>query len=343
MEHQLRVAVAGLGVFGEMEASILAELSNVKLEGLSSKNGKRLAELGDRFHVQKRYLDYRELVRDKDIEAIVIASDAKDHAGQAFLAIEAGKAVFLEKPMTLKYEDAERLVKKTEATGTFLMVGFENRFGTENAAIKKAIDEGKFGALLYMTFRIGISRAYFLSDSGYSYFHPVHETMSHHINLALWFSKSKTVERVYARQIFHYAKERPDVCLAILTFADGSVATFETNWVVPDGAPRNHWKYGRTMDVELEVVGSTMIAKSNLLGGNLFMWNNEGIWAPEVSWWPEAHGHVLGALRNELLHFVDCVNRGTPSAVASVRDALYGTMLADRIIESASHGREITL
>jgi predicted dehydrogenase len=343
MERQLRVAVAGLGVFGEMETSILAELSNVKLEALCSKSAKRLAELGDRFRVQKRYEDYGQLVRDKDIDAVVLASDAKDHAEQAFKAMEAGKAVFLEKPMTLKYEDAERLANKSEETGIILMVGFENRFGIENTAIKKAIDEGKFGALLYMNFRVGISRAYFLSNSGYSYFHPVHETMSHHIDLALWFSKSKTVDRVYARQLFHFEKETPDACVAMLTFSDGSVATFSTNWVVPDGAPRNHWKYGRTMDVELEVVGSSMIAKANLIGSNLSLWNNEGVLAPEVSWWPEANGHILGALRNEIVHFVDCVAQCTPSTIASVRDALYGTRLADAIIQSATLGREITL
>ncbi len=343
MKDKLRVAVAGLGVFGEMEAGILSELPNVKLEGLSSKSEKRLSELGERFHVRKRYLDFKELARDTDIDAVVIASDAKEHAEQASLAMDAGKAILLEKPMTLTYEDAQRLVKKNEQTGTILMVGFENRFGIENGAIKKAIDEGKFGSLLYMTFRLGISRAYFISGSGYSYFHPVHETMSHHIDLALWFSKSKTVNRVYARQLFHYAKERPDACLAILTFADGSVATFETNWVVPDGAPKNHWKYGRTMDVELEVVGSEMIAKSNLMGGNLFLWNRDGVLAPEVSWWPEGNGHVLGALRNEIIHFVDCAIRGARSSIASIQDALYGTMLADKIIESASQGREIVL
>jgi predicted dehydrogenase len=343
MEKQLRAAVAGLGVFGEMEAGILSELPNVRLEGLCSKSEKRLTELGDRFRVAKRYRKFEDLSRDRDIDAVFIATDAKEHAEQAFQAMDAGKAVFLEKPMTLNYEDAEKLVKKSESAGTFLMVGFENRFGIENGAIKRAIDEGKFGTLLYMTSRIGISRAYFTATSGYSYFHPVHETMSHHIDLALWFAGSRTVKRVYARDIFHYAKERPDACLAMLTFSDGMVATFETNWVVPDGAPRNHWKYGRTMDVELEVVGSTMIAKSNLIGGNLLMWNSEGVLAPEVSWWPEAHGHVGGALRNEIVHFVDCVVRGVPSTVGSLKDALYGTILADRIIESASSGREVTL
>jgi predicted dehydrogenase len=129
----------------------------------------------------------------------------------------------------------------------------------------------------------------------------------------------------------------------MLTFSDGSVATFSTNWVVPDGAPRNHWKYGRTMDVELEVVGSSMIAKANLIGSNLSLWNNEGVLAPEVSWWPEANGHILGALRNEIVHFVDCVAQHTPSTIASVKDALYGTRLADAIIQSATLGREITL
>jgi predicted dehydrogenase len=146
---------------------------------------------------------------------------------------------------------------------------------------------------------------------------------------------------VYARQVFDSTDGRPDACLATLTFADGSLATFETNWVVPDGAPRNHWKYGRTMDSELEIVGSRMIAKTNLLSDNLVLWSDDAVLSPEVSWWPEANGHVLGALRNEIVHFVDCTAKGIPSPIASLEDALYGARIADAIIKSASTGKEV--
>jgi UDP-N-acetylglucosamine 3-dehydrogenase len=236
--EKLRVGVIGLGIFGEMEVSILTQLPNVELAALSTTTKSRLEEIGKKCNVKRLFTNYKDLLGEKDIDAVFIVSAAKDHTPQALDAISNDKHVFLEKPAALSFQDTESIVNSAKKAGIVLMVGHERRFEVGNATIKKNLDEGEFGRLLYLIFRLNISRHYF--EEGETYSHPVFETMSHDINLALWFAQSK-VSRVYAREIYEFSDKRPDACLAVLTFKNGTVSFFETNWL---GDMGGRWMQG---------------------------------------------------------------------------------------------------
>ena len=64
---------------------------------------------------------------------------------------------------------------------------------------------------------------------------------------------------------------------------------------------------------------------------------------PEGSYWPELHGRITGALREELTDFVECVRAGRPSDVASLDDAVEGLRIADAVVASAEAGAEVAL
>lgn len=337
--EKLKVGVIGLGVFGEMETSILSELPNVEVVALSTTTKSRVEEVGKKYNVEKTFTDYKDLLKEKNINAVFIASAAKDHTNQAIDAISAGKNIFLEKPAALSYKDTEDIIESAKNAGIILMVGHERRFEVGNATIKKNLEDGKFGNLLYLIFRLNISRHYFEKENS-TFSHPVFETMSHDINLALWFVKSR-VKRVYAREIYEFSNKRPDACLAMLTFKNGVIAFFETNWLIPNAAPKNHWRYSGTMDVGYEVVGSRMTAKTNLINSSLIFWDDDRVICPEKEWWPDNNERVEGALRNEITHFVDCALKKVPSNIASNDDVLYEAELIEAIIKSASGGKEI--
>ncbi len=337
----IKVGVIGLGIFGEMETSILKQLPNVEVIALSTKDKKRVEEIGRRFGIKKLFTDYRDLLKEDAIDAVFIVSAAKDHLDQSLDVISSGKHIFLEKPAALSYDDTKKIIDCANNAGIVIMVGHERRFEVGNATVKKYIDEGKFGKLMYMVFKSNISKHYFTEDGG-TYSHPVFETMSHDLNLALWFAQSE-VERIYAREIYGSSDKRPDACLATITFKNGIVSFFETNWLIPSGAPRNHWKYGGTMDIGYEVVGSKIIAKTNLINSSLSFWDNEKTLAPEKEWWPEANDRIEGSLRNEIIHFIDCISKSKPSHISSIEDVLYEAKLIDNIVKSAKENREIIL
>ena len=129
---KLKVGVIGLGIFGEMETSILAELPNVKIVALSTTKKSRVEEVGKKYNVKKFFTDYKDLLKLEDIDAVLIASSAKNHTKQALKALSCGKHVFLEKPAALSYEDTEKIINCAKEVGAVLMVGHERRFETGN-------------------------------------------------------------------------------------------------------------------------------------------------------------------------------------------------------------------
>ncbi len=83
--------------------------------------------------------DHRELFASKEIDAILIATRHRTHATFVKDALDAGKHVFVEKPMTLTLEDAEDIVRKSDETGLIVRVGFNRRFSPYLNALRKTV------------------------------------------------------------------------------------------------------------------------------------------------------------------------------------------------------------
>ena len=93
-------------------------------------------------------LDYREVLARKDIDAVVIATPDHWHAPMAIEAMKAGKAVYLEKPMTHTVEEAKRVAEVQKATGKVLQVGSQTTSSDQWWKARKAIQDGMIGQLL---------------------------------------------------------------------------------------------------------------------------------------------------------------------------------------------------
>ncbi|MBK6797046.1 MAG: Gfo/Idh/MocA family oxidoreductase [Acidobacteria bacterium] len=93
-------------------------------------------------------LDYREVLARKDIDAVVIATPDHWHAPMAIEAMKAGKAVYLEKPMTHTVEEAKKVAEVQKATGKVLQVGSQTTSSDQWWKARKAIQDGMIGQLL---------------------------------------------------------------------------------------------------------------------------------------------------------------------------------------------------
>ena len=94
---------------------------------------------------EHEYHDYREMLAKEKLDMVSVCVPNKFHAECALAAIEAGADVLLEKPMTLKLEDAVAVKEAAAKKGVRVMIGFSHRFNELNIAAKKALDEGKIG------------------------------------------------------------------------------------------------------------------------------------------------------------------------------------------------------
>ncbi|MDP2242270.1 MAG: Gfo/Idh/MocA family oxidoreductase [Burkholderiales bacterium] len=94
--------------------------------------------------------DYSELLKDPQIQAIVLATPNSLHADQVVAAARAGKAVFCEKPLALTRADAERAVQACREAGVALGVGQDKRFWPSMLELKRVVDSGELGEVLHI-------------------------------------------------------------------------------------------------------------------------------------------------------------------------------------------------
>ena len=109
MTKKLNVGVVGLGRLGNLYARyFLGQISNANLVAVSDILETVAASFANDHNVAKSYRDYHDLVQDKDVDAVVIVTPTSLHKEVALAAIEAGKPVFCEKPLSISMEEIGR-------------------------------------------------------------------------------------------------------------------------------------------------------------------------------------------------------------------------------------------
>ena len=89
--------------------------------------------------------DYKKVLSDESIDAVVIATPTKYHCEIAVAAAKAGKHILCEKPMAMTVEECDLMYKTAKECGVVLQIGFMRRFDASFIAAKKMVDEGKIG------------------------------------------------------------------------------------------------------------------------------------------------------------------------------------------------------
>jgi predicted dehydrogenase len=285
---------------------------------------------------------YDELLDVPGLDAVFIVTPEELHAEQALVAIAHGLPTFMEKPLSTNTNDATRVVDSAEAAGVFVQIGFVLRFEALHGMLRTRIVEGQLGDLVTIRCKRNCSRSWFSTYGDRA--HTVYETIIHDIDLVLWFTGSR-VKRVFALDRNVSGLRHPDALVATLQLENGTMATLETSWFVPEGAPQNvlAGDWTGTIDAEFEIVGTEQTARYRLLDSGLTIASAESIHHPEVGLWPEVYGSIGGALRLQVEHFISCVRAGTPSPIASIDDARHGLQVAEAIVRSATEQSEIRL
>ena len=129
MSQPLRVAVVGCGGIAQMmHLPTLAERPDLfSIAGLAEVDRATLEAVGTRYHVDRRATDYRELLAAPDIDAVLVLASGR-HRHFVLDALEAGKHVFVEKPLGFSLAETEELAGAARRTGRVVQVGYHKRF-----------------------------------------------------------------------------------------------------------------------------------------------------------------------------------------------------------------------
>ena len=339
---RVRVGLAGLGRFGMLHARILSSLPDVDIVVACDPDESARAAAAGVLPGTTFVPGVDDLLAHSELDAVMLITPEHLHEEHVSAAIARGVPVFVEKPLATSAAAARRLAAAARDAGVYLQVGYVLRFEAQHSWLADRIHHGELGDLVLLRAKRNCSRAWFEFYGDRA--HSVHETIIHDIDLMLWLTRSSCAS-VYANERYLTGRRFPDATFATLRFADGTVGTLETSWLVPDGAPANVLtpEWSGTIDAELEVIGSAGSAQLSLLESGLRVWGAGAARHPETALWPEVHGAISGALRSEIQHFIERVSTASASTVTSVDHAVAGLEIAEAIIESSRTGNVVRL
>lgn len=146
---KVRVAVVGLG-FGAEFVPIYQAWDKAQCIAVCRRDKEKLDAFADGFGIPKRYTDYRELLKDPEIDAVHINTDLQSHGWMAIEALKAGKHVASTVTMSLKTEECEEIVRLEEKTGKVYMMMETSIYTREYLYFKKLYEEGQVGRLQFL-------------------------------------------------------------------------------------------------------------------------------------------------------------------------------------------------
>ena len=222
----LRIAAVGLGYWGPNLARAWHGLPETDLRWLCDLDTANLERFGRQFPDARATADLEEVLADPEVEAVSIATSVPTHAPLARLALEAGKHVFVEKPIAMTSADAQGLVDLAQERGLQLAVGHLLVHHPGVAKLKELSETGRLGDTRYIyTNRVNLGRV--RSDEN-----ALWSLGAHDVSVLLHLVGEYPVSASAQGQCFI----RPgieDVVFALLRFPSGVLAHMQMSWLDP--------------------------------------------------------------------------------------------------------------
>lgn len=327
----LRVGVIGLGLFGEAHLQAFRGIPGVEVIAVASRNGEHARVIAARYDVPYAFDDYLKLCQHPDVDAVTIATEESLHLAPAIAALEAGKHVFVEKPLADNRADAFAIRDAARQASGRLMPGHIVRFESRFAALHDAIASGSLGTIAALHASRNRPRT---TLSTYGRCHPALVTAIHDLDAMLWMMPELPT-RVRAWQTLDTSENGIYGIWGTLTFPSSAIATIEATWMMP---PDTGLDCGDTFSV----VGTKGVANIDMGSAGFRILQSQRTLIPELGYGPTIHGVVGGALKAELSHFVQ-IAADPDLPAATVDDGVRAVIAAEAMIESAARNEEIAI
>jgi predicted dehydrogenase len=220
------VALVGYGYWGPNLLRNYMELSEATVKWVCDTRPEVLQKAQARYPSVAVTADLVEVLTDTDVDAVLVATPISAHFAIAKAALEAGKHVFVEKPMTADVRQAVELVELAAAKGLTLMVGHTFVYSPPVRKVKELIDEGALGDIYFITTqRVNLG----LHQKDVSV---VWDLAPHDLSiLYYWLGESASSVAVTGRGCI--VSDIPDVAFINLKFPSGVVAEIQASWLSP--------------------------------------------------------------------------------------------------------------
>jgi UDP-2-acetamido-3-amino-2,3-dideoxy-glucuronate N-acetyltransferase len=324
----MNVAVAGCGYWGRNLVRNFAELGC--LAAVTDPNPAVAKTMSQQYGAPA--LSWQEILDRPDIAGVAIAAPAVLHHRLALDALDAGKNVFVEKPIALTLTDAEDLCHSAETHGLVLMVGHLLQYHPAFMKLKQIVHEGRLGRLQYLySNRLNFGKVRREENILWSF-------APHDISMVLSLVGQEP-EQVSATAGYHLHKTIADVTTTHLSFPGGEQAHIFVSWLHP------------FKEQKLVVIGDRAMAvfdDGQPWQSKLLIYPHKIEWRETMPVLQRAEAEAVAVdegepLRLECQHFIDCMANGSSPrtdgreglrvlrVLARSTEALGGRAVSDRL------------
>lgn len=301
-EKMFNVGVIGCGYWGPNLIRNFMQINESNVSLVSDLDEKRLSHVKTNYYTIQTTTNYKDIIENPDIDIIAIATPVWLHHKMGIEALNAGKHVFIEKPLASSIKEAEELVNLAEKQNKKLMVGHTFLYTSAVRKMKEVVDSGELGEIYYInTQRLNLGL--FQQD-----INVVWDLAPHDISIILYLlgAEPDSVQFVGAS---HINPQIEDVALLTMKFANDVIAFVQSSWLDPDKVRK------------ITVVGSKkMMVYDDVEPAEKIRIYDKGIEKPEhydtYAEFPYSYKYGdtliprLGGsepLREELSHFLNCI------------------------------------
>jgi UDP-N-acetyl-2-amino-2-deoxyglucuronate dehydrogenase len=229
--NKVRTALVGYGKVAHTHAEVLMALPESELVAVCGRNPDRAGAFAAQYSI-RAYTDLREMVRDADVEAIVVCTPHPAHAEPVIIAAEMGVHLLVEKPLAASLQDCDAMIAAARTAGVKLGMISQRRLYEPVRRVKAAIDAGKIGApALGTAILLGWrDEAYYRSDPWRGKW--VEEgggvlvnQAPHQLDLLQWFMGPIDELFGYWDNVNHPYIEVEDAAVAVIRFKNGGLGS----------------------------------------------------------------------------------------------------------------------
>jgi predicted dehydrogenase len=166
--EEIRWAVVGPGRIAEKVVQDVVHVPGARLVAVASRSQDRAEDFARRHGVERAYGSYAEVLADPDVDVLYVATPHPQHAPIALAALDAGKALLVEKAFTATLSGAQQVVDRARTTGTFVMEAMWTRFQPAVVAMRELVEDGAIGEVRSVQADLGVARDFDPQDRLFS-------------------------------------------------------------------------------------------------------------------------------------------------------------------------------
>ncbi len=298
----IKIGVIGYGYWGPNLVRNFAETPGAQVAAVSDFDPAKLALVQRRFPGCKTTTDFRELLNDPAIDAIVIATPVRTHYALALEALRAGKHVWLEKPMTETSDEAKHLLDEAQARNLVLLVDHTFIYTGAVAKMHEIIKSGQLGKIYYYD-SIRVNLGLFQRDVSV-----ISDLAVHDFSILDHLLDEHPVA-VTASGTNHFPGTPENLAYVTLFYESGTIAHANVSWLAPVkvrqilvGGSNKMITYDDlepSEKIKIYDKGVSFTDDPEKIQEMRVGYRTGDMWAPKLA--------VTEALRVEGEHFIDCV------------------------------------